>query len=182
MIPLDYPITKTTRVSQSFAERPEFYQPLGFKGHPGIDYAVPEGTPVLCAFWGEVIEIGASPTGWGIYIKVNHGQFVTLYAHLSGISAVRGCYVTKGQKLASSGNTGLSSGPHLHFGVLDPANMNNGYKGYVDPAPFFETQSGDCQSKLDRILAEVAQIEKEKYTGNSVYIHTEYIKKICRGV
>lgn len=87
--------------------------------HQGTDYAVLIGTPVLaCA--GGIVEIGRDDEwGYGTHVLVNHGNGLrTLYGHLSAIEVQDGTRVTQGQQIARSGNTGNSSGPHLHCGVL----------------------------------------------------------------
>ena len=67
--------------------------------------------------------------GFGYTVIIDHGRGVeTLYAHNSRVNAVKGSMVNKGQQVAVSGNTGLSTGPHLHFGVLrneEPLNPRN---------------------------------------------------------
>lgn len=91
--------------------------------HKGTDYAVPEGTSVASAADGEVIESTRSnhPSGgYGEYIKVLHNNGITtLYAHLSKRGVAVGTKVKAGQEIGKSGNTGFSTGPHLHFEVID---------------------------------------------------------------
>lgn len=96
--------------------------------HNGLDIAVPSGTPVKAAAGGEVVHSGWM-NGFGYTVIVDHGRGVeTLYAHNSKVSVSKGSMVNKGQQVALSGNTGLSTGPHLHFGVLQnekPLNPKN---------------------------------------------------------
>ena len=96
--------------------------------HNGLDIAVPSGTPVKAAAAGEVVHSGWM-NGFGYTVIVDHGRGVeTLYAHNSKVSVAKGSMVNKGQQVALSGNTGLSTGPHLHFGVLQnekPLNPKN---------------------------------------------------------
>ena len=66
---------------------------------------------------GEVMEIGFDPEGFGEYFKIRHQWGESLYAHLSRKSVLSGDKVQKGQSIAKSGNSGNSSGPHLHFGI-----------------------------------------------------------------
>jgi murein DD-endopeptidase MepM/ murein hydrolase activator NlpD len=82
--------------------------------HQGIDIAPPHGTPVYAVKDGRVIFAGTQG-GYGTMILIDHGQgFVTAYAHLSGIVASSGS-VAQGQLIGYVGNTGNSTGPHLHF-------------------------------------------------------------------
>lgn len=96
--------------------------------HNGLDIAVRSGTPVKAAAAGEVVHSGWM-NGFGYTVIIDHGRGVeTLYAHNSRVSVAKGSMVNKGQQVALSGNTGLSTGPHLHFGVLQnekPLNPKN---------------------------------------------------------
>jgi len=96
--------------------------------HNGLDIAVPTGTAVRAAASGEVVHSGWM-NGFGYTVIIDHGRGVeTLYAHNSRVSVAKGSMVNKGQQVAVSGNTGLSTGPHLHFGVLKnekPINPRN---------------------------------------------------------
>lgn len=89
-------------------------------GHSGIDYRASIGTPVAAAAGGKVISItGGWSGGYGNQILVDHGGGrVTRYAHLSGFAASAGQYVSQGQTIGYSGNTGRSTGPHLHFELI----------------------------------------------------------------
>lgn len=87
-------------------------------GHPGIDIALPEGTSVVASDTGTVTFAGWNIYGFGNLIVVNHGNgYETFYAHLSGISVVPGQIVYQGNVIGATGNTGNSSGPHIHFEV-----------------------------------------------------------------
>jgi murein DD-endopeptidase MepM/ murein hydrolase activator NlpD len=96
--------------------------------HNGLDIAVPSRTPVKAAAGGEVVHSGWM-NGFGYTVIIDHGRGVeTLYAHNSKVSISKGSMVNTGQQVALSGNTGLSTGPHLHFGVLQnekPLNPKN---------------------------------------------------------
>lgn len=87
------------------------------RGHAGIDYRADIGTPVRAAADGRVIEVtGGWGSGYGKSILVDHGGgWVTRYAHLSDFAAGTGDTVSQGQTIGYSGNTGWSTGPHLHF-------------------------------------------------------------------
>jgi murein DD-endopeptidase MepM/ murein hydrolase activator NlpD len=83
--------------------------------HDGIDLDVSEGTTVYASAGGEVYFYGEQP-GYGNVLILQHaGGFYTLYGHLKSSLAAKGQYVEQGQRIALSGNTGISSGPHLHF-------------------------------------------------------------------
>lgn len=96
--------------------------------HNGIDLAVPIGTPIVAAQGGRV-RIGEDSVS-GKYVVIDHGHGVrTSYCHLDKILVERGQRVMPGARIARSGNTGRSTGPHLHFVVrigkhtVDPARL-----------------------------------------------------------
>ncbi len=85
--------------------------------HKGVDLAANTGTPIYASASGTVTHSG-SGTGYGLYIKINHGDGVeTRYAHCSELLVSKGDYVQQGQLIALVGNTGISGGSHLHFEV-----------------------------------------------------------------
>jgi len=86
--------------------------------HPAADIGVVIGTPVKAADSGYVALVGRNDTGYGRYVLLDHGNgFQTLYAHLSVIYVEVGQSIGKGQAMGLSGNTGKSTGPHLHFEI-----------------------------------------------------------------
>ncbi len=96
------------------------------ESHPGIDVAVPAGTPVRASGGGKVEAAGTDPD-YGLFVLLRHpGGFQTMYGHTSRIVVREGESVAAGQVIALSGNTGRSTAPHLHFEVrrdgrsLDP--------------------------------------------------------------
>ena len=89
------------------------------KMHEGIDIAVPEGTPVIAAECGRVIYAGDGGT-YGNLVRIDHGYgVVTAYAHLGTITVKAGQSVGANTQIALSGNTGRSTGPHLHFEIMN---------------------------------------------------------------
>ena len=97
------------------------------KMHEGLDIAVSEGTPVLAAECGTVSYVNENAGGYGKFIRIDHGYGIeTAYAHLSKIEVSVGQKVNANTRIALSGNTGRSTGPHLHFEItqndtpLDP--------------------------------------------------------------
>lgn len=105
-LPVTSPIWRNYRITQEFTWI-----------HGGIDLAVPEGTPVYAAAGGTVIFSGWSTWGYGYTVVLAHGGTLTLYGHLNGAFVSCGEAVTAGQNIAVSGNSGNSSGPHLHFEI-----------------------------------------------------------------
>lgn len=100
--------------------------------HPGIDLAAPVGTPVKAANSGRVIFSGWNSFGYGYMIAVVHGPTITLYAHLSEYYTNCGQDVVAGQVIGAVGNTGNSSGPHLHFEIRGTrTNATDDPAGYI---------------------------------------------------
>jgi murein DD-endopeptidase MepM/ murein hydrolase activator NlpD len=126
-------------ITQGFGEHPEIYARFGLAGHNGIDYGVPIETPVKAAMAGQVVKVGYEENGYGNYLKINHGGYFTLYAHLTQVKVRTGQEVQKGEVIASSGNTGFSTGPHLHFELRITVMKSKEYPaGEVDPLPYME--------------------------------------------
>lgn len=97
----------------------------GLHGHNGIDFGANVGTPVLASAGGRVIlsKMGGYNGGYGNMIIISHdGGTQTVYAHLSKINVVTGQSVAQGQAIGAVGNTGKSTGPHLHFEVRGAKN------------------------------------------------------------
>ncbi|MFE4575783.1 M23 family metallopeptidase [Streptomyces chartreusis] len=130
------PVKKYTK-SASFAQAGGMWQST----HSGQDFAVPTGTQVVAAHGGTVVKAGGNGAGDGpaygnaIVIKHGNGTF-SQYAHLSRIDVKIGQVVKTGQKIAKSGNTGNSSGPHLHFEIRKTAN----YGTAIDPVAFLRAK------------------------------------------
>lgn len=88
------------------------------KFHEGLDFACPVGTPIYASGNGEVEIAESGESGYGICLNVNHRNgYKTKYAHLSKMAVRHGQEIKRGQLLGYSGNTGLSTGPHLHYEV-----------------------------------------------------------------
>ena len=86
--------------------------------HEGVDFAGREGSDVLAVAAGVVASVGTR-SGYGEFVEINHGNgYVTRYGHNQHISVRTGETVRKGQRIALMGNTGRSTGPHVHFEVL----------------------------------------------------------------
>ena len=95
------------------------YGMRGGRMHRGLDIAAPIGTAIKASDGGKVIYSGSGKSGYGKMVEIDHGNgFITRYAHCSKLLVNVGDKVYKGQHIANVGNTGRSSGPHLHFEVL----------------------------------------------------------------
>ena len=99
--------------------------------HGGIDIAAPVGTPIVAAASGKVISAGWNSGGYGNLVKVQHlDGSITVYAHNNRILVSSGQRVNQGQQIAEMGNTGRSTGSHLHFEIRPRS------QGRVNPLAF----------------------------------------------
>ena len=120
------------RLSSGFGYRIDpLYKTVKF--HAGLDFTAPQGTPVYATADGVVDVAGNLGNGYGNHIIIDHGySYTTLYGHLFRIKAKRGQRVKRGEVIGYVGNTGKSTGPHLHYEIM------KGNK-HLDPIYFFYT-------------------------------------------
>lgn len=118
--------------------------PFGYRVHPitgeyrfhsGIDIGVPSDTPVHAADNGIVVFLGVNG-GYGNCIMIDHGKYRTLYGHLGSFKVTPGQEAKKGDVIALSDNSGLSTGPHLHFEVRTGVNKTE----FLNPLNVLATQ------------------------------------------
>lgn len=109
--PFLWPVPDSFRITSKFG-------PRGRGFHPGVDIGVGSGAAVLAANDGVVVFAGWAGA-YGLLVSVDHGNgYVTKYAHNSRLLVSEGQRVEQGQQIARSGNTGNSTGPHLHFEIV----------------------------------------------------------------
>lgn len=122
---LQYPLSNVN-ITQYFGNTPfasKNSQVYNGGGHNGLDFSARVGTPILSAASGVVLGTGdtdaaCNGVSYGKWVLVKHANgLTTLYAHLSVIQASAGQSISAGEKIGLSGNTGYSTGPHLHFTV-----------------------------------------------------------------
>lgn len=112
-----FPMSKSYRVSSNFSLRRVHPVTGKITAHKGVDFALPIGTKVLSVGDGKIIFIGHGQKA-GNYVVIKHStKHITRYMHLKKILVSIGQRVAKGEKIAFSGNTGWSTGPHLHYEV-----------------------------------------------------------------
>ena len=133
-IPAIPPVTtdrKIYRLSSSFGYRSDPFSGRK-KHHSGVDFALKPGNPVYATGDGVVINVKFELFGYGNQVLIDHGfGYKTRYAHLKNIGVAEGMKVKRGECIGISGNSGRSSGPHLHYEVL--------YKDrHVNPANYYD--------------------------------------------
>lgn len=124
-------------------------------GHTGLDIAAPVGTGVLAPADGVVLEAAASSGVFGSYVEVLHrGGYRSLFAHLSRLDVAAGQQVRRGDGLGLVGVTGLTTGPHLHWGVALGASPAVRGAHLRDPLAHIGVAAG--QPDRERLLRGVA--------------------------
>jgi murein DD-endopeptidase MepM/ murein hydrolase activator NlpD len=150
---------KFTRISSRFSAGRRHPILKIVRPHLGVDYAAPKGTPVVAVAAGRVVFAG--PRGdYGRLVQVRHARgYETMYAHLSGILVPPGVEVEQGQVIGHVGATGLASGPHLDFRVLQRGRFVNPRRVVVPPDPpvsqamwpRFAALRDDLKARLDQM-------------------------------
>jgi hypothetical protein len=136
------PLDGSPKVTQWYGQGEDNYKPN--RGHSGIDYSCIVGTPVRAVADGDVAFVGVDPQGYGNYIRLWHPQLrvFTLMGHLSEVKKKKGDAVSQGDIIALTGNTGNSTGPHLHYEIRRADKAGNYQEvpgmtnGAIDPLSF----------------------------------------------
>lgn len=166
-------------LTQSFGVNSAAYQRFGLAGHNGIDFGLPQGTELYAPEDGAIVEAYHDVGGYGLttYLGATSGRGWR-HGHLWRLDVTAGEIVRQGQRLGLSGNTGNSTGPHLHLGMRPPnPNPNNGFGGYVDPLPTLERLLEEqMQGIIDELNGQVAALRAELDGANG--INTELGKQV----
>ena len=116
-----------------------------YRPHYGLDFSAPIGTPIYATADGKVVTAGLN-SGFGLYVVIYHGfGYETLYGHMNKINVQQGQQVKRGHIIGFVGNTGLSSGPHLHYEVHKNSHYQN---------PIYYFFNDLKQSEYDRMIQE----------------------------
>ena len=110
-------IQRRPHVTQHFGENPDIYKQFGLRAHNGTDFRAAVGTPLFSPIEGVVHEIGDQGNkGYGKFIRLRKDNVEIVMAHLSSILVKEEDRVYLGDRIGLTGNTGFSTGAHLHFG------------------------------------------------------------------
>ncbi len=145
MINLRLPL-RNIQVNQPFGVNYlDFYKKLGLAGHNGVDFRAYTGFKIYAAHAGTVLFAGTYPDktiAIELWDKVQ--KIKTVYYHLEKLECAQGDFVAAGQIIGTCDNTGIyTTGDHLHFGLKmvddngNTQNYDNGFKGAIDPTPYF---------------------------------------------
>lgn len=156
----------------------------GGRPHTGIDFAMLEGTELRAigdSIVERVVDYGGENIGKGVILKLEDGTRA-IYGHMSDIDVQQGAVLKAGDLLGESGNTGLSSGPHLHFGLWKDGE-------YIDPAPIAEQVaelSGNLAPKALAIFEPTGAITQwlfgktiKKTTKETTYAILDGLREVC---
>lgn len=150
-IPPMNPDPEVYRVSSSFGRRKDPFTGRT-RRHSGVDFAMPKGSPIYATGDGVVESVKYEFYGYGNQILIDHGfGYKTRYAHMHSIGLAEGMKVKRGECIGLSGNSGRSSGPHLHYEVI--------YKGvHQNPANYYDlTISQDEYAEMVQDIAESSE-------------------------
>lgn len=130
-IPPINPDPAVYRLSSSFGYRVDPVYGRAAR-HTGVDFALDSGNPVYATGDGVVVSVKFEFFGYGNHVLIDHGfGYKTRYAHLKNVGVVEGMKVKRGECIGESGNSGKSTGPHLHYEVI--------YKDrHVNPANYYD--------------------------------------------
>ena len=147
-IPPIVPDKRKYKLSSTFGYRSDPFSGRSTM-HKGVDFSMKPGNPIYATGDGVVESVGFEFFGYGNSVLIDHGfGYKTRYAHLKSIGVVEGMLVKRGECIGQSGNTGKSSGPHLHYEVLYKGRPVNPYNYYdLDMTP--EEYSTLVQSTAD---------------------------------
>ncbi len=138
---------KRPKISQRFGNSyGGVYERLGYAmGHPGIDLAIPIGTPIFSSLRGSV-KLTPKGKGYGVGCYIRGNGLEVLVNHLSEIYVKDGERVKEGDIIGLSGNTGNSSGPHLHLGFRKYFKGQQYNEGWLDPLPHMICWKGTLEN------------------------------------
>ncbi len=158
-----------TRISSRFSTGRKHPVLNRIRAHKGVDYAAPTGTPVQATGDGKIIHRGRKG-GYGKTVAIQHGnQYSTLYAHLSSYArgARSGSRVRQGQVIGYVGQTGLATGPHLHYEFrLNGVHRNPLTVRFPNADPLPKHYESDFQRVVDSVLATMDSYKQTRVALN----------------
>jgi hypothetical protein len=184
------PFKTNCRIGQLFGNPAPMYSNIGLKGHNGADMSCSTGTEIISCTDGVVEYAGEdSSAGLGVYIigKVGDQNYRFIYWHLKEFKCSVGDSVHTGDVIGISDNTGLSTGPHLHWGIKpvkwngstwSSENENDGYRGAIDPFPFLPSVIYPSIKKgmNGQFVLQIQKMLNEK-TGTTLVVDGKFGKK-----
>lgn len=169
---------------------------MGMWWHNGVDLRSTVGTHVYAVSDGIVMEAKDNPSGYGLYVALYHDDFGSLYAHLSELLVKKGQQVKAGDIIGYSGNTGASTGPHLHFEIRLCAQSKfwdrcetdrQVFMHCTDPMPFIDNlmaRDAIDFNTAEEILGEKVELEQKTldYMSECYRYGDDLIVKLARAI
>ncbi|MEL7649610.1 MAG: M23 family metallopeptidase [Sedimentibacter sp.] len=197
MIKLDHLPLSSLSVTSPYGLRNVTVGGTTYWWHNGVDFSAEVNTPVYAAAEGTVKAVRYNEGGYGYYAALDHGNFGTLYAHLSNLSVTEGDLVSAGDLIGYSGSTGAATGPHLHFELRigsydnfwDRARCDsNVFMRTSDPMVFIdeylEKQKDISVETAVSIVKSRANLEDKTidYMVNDYKFGTDLVKKLAKAI
>ena len=137
-LPTIYPVSANALITRTFGPTPDPF--TGRRNlHPGVDFSLPPGSPVV-AVGGGTATTGNEPL-WGNFVRIRHTDHAeTFYAHLQAVNVSSGSYVERGEVIGWLGQSGATTGPHLHFEMRL-------WGDRVDPLPYLSPGEGRADGR-----------------------------------
>lgn len=173
------PVAGTPLVTQGFGQNPEMYAPYNMAGHNGIDFGVPEGTPIYAPHDGTATIHDDGSSGYGKWVQIEDSKRRSVLAHLSEVKVSTGQAIYQGDCIGLSGKTGDATGPHLHwtYKILKNGqvqNKDNGFEGAVDVTEY-------TRLWLDKDLHHDADYSDDaKPYLSMTFAENQYLKNVSR--
>jgi murein DD-endopeptidase MepM/ murein hydrolase activator NlpD len=155
-------------IGQLWGENSAFYAQFKYDGvallgHNGVDFSTPVGVELWPLENGVVAQVGFEAGGFGNYLLVRHAWGESLYAHLSTVDVALNQPVSRRQRIGRSGNTGGSTGPHLHLAIrIAPYARTDGWGGFSDPLPYLPPSSYTLPAYILDPLSQAATVATER--------------------
>lgn len=197
MIKIEHLPLSSLSVSSPYGPRNIVVGETTYWWHNGVDFGAEANTPVYAAAGGTVKAARNNEGGYGYYAALDHGNFGTLYAHLSRLSVREGMAVSAGDLIGYSGSTGATTGPHLHFELRIGSYENfwdraqcdkNIFMRTTDPMIFIdeylEKQKDISVETAVSIVKSRANLEDKTmdYMVNDYKFGTDLVKKLAKAI
>lgn len=157
------PFKGTFPITQIWGVNEADYARFGLKGHNGVDYGIPTGTPIIAPHNGKVIEAAFDQYGYGMYVKIENDEEGSILGHLQSFNVNSGDTVFEGQQIGISDNTGNSTGPHLHWGYFrKPRNKEDGYSGTTNPWPYLTENQHIASEPINSTEVKTLEAERDR--------------------
>lgn len=169
---LQWPVESRV-ITQHFGENPHIYAKFNQAGHEGLDFQTPVGGNVYACADGVVFEVRSNDgNAYGLHVRLRHRvndrEYRTVYAHLSQVLVSEGQRVSAGERIALSGNTGHTFGPHLHLTLKLIGAQTPGYPdGVIDPLPYLQEPQLPAPTGLTLYTTDRVRLRSEPTTSSA---------------